>query len=115
MINKDMWYLESKKILVTEQAGFRKGNNTEDQITYLSQMIEGAFQEKKKVLTLWVDLQKAFDKVWKDGLILKLQRCGIKGKMIRWIESFLFNRRARVTMDSHYSKKIFLRHGVPEG
>jgi hypothetical protein len=37
-----------------------------------------------------------------------------KGKMVRWIESFLFIRRARVTMDSHYSKKI-LRHGVPQG
>ena len=79
------------------------------------QEIEAGFQQNKQTLATWIDLQKAFDKVWTDGLLLKLKRCGIGGNMYRWIKSYLHNRRARVTVDNAKSKKILLRHGVPQG
>ena len=63
----------------------------------------------------WIDLQKAFDKVWTDGLLMKLQRCGIAGNMLHWIRSYLHNRRARVTVNGQKGKKVLLRHGVPQG
>jgi hypothetical protein len=44
----------------------------EDQITHLSQVFEDAFQAKKVTLAVFIDLQKAFDKVWKYGLLVKL-------------------------------------------
>ena len=51
------WYLESKSIIVPEQAGFRQFYySIEDQVTYLSQEIEDAFQEQKLVLAGWIDL-----------------------------------------------------------
>ena len=64
---------------------------------------------------MWIDLQKAFDKVWTDGLIVKMQRCGIAGRMLNWTTSFLQNRRAKVNVDNYISKKFLLRHGVPQG
>ena len=109
------WYLESESFLASQQAGFRQCHSTEDQITYLSQEIEDAFQEKKHVLTAWIDLRKAFDKVWKEGLTKKLRNCKVKGKMYTWIKSYLHNRRARVQLDGLKSKKVLLRHGVPQG
>jgi hypothetical protein len=45
---------------------------TEDPIAYLAQDIENAFQDKKKTLAVFVDLTKAFDKVWEKGLLFKL-------------------------------------------
>ena len=57
-------------------------------------------------------VQKAFDKVWVDALLLKLKKCSIHGNMFRWIKSYLHNRRARVVIDNTKSKKEFLRHGV---
>ena len=66
-------------------------------------------------MAIWIDLQKAFDKVWTDGLLLKLKKCRIGGNMYKWIKSYLHNRRARVTIDSAKSKKILLGHGVPQG
>ena len=66
-----------------EQAGFRQYRSTEDQTTHLSQIIEDALQTQKVTLATFIDLQKAFVKVWKDGLLVKLLRYGIKGNMYK--------------------------------
>ena len=110
-----LWHLETGNILVPEQAGFRRFRSTEDQATYLAQEVEDAFQEKKCLLAAWIDLQKAFDKVWKDGLLVKLQRSGVANNMLQWIKGYLYNRRARVTVNGQTGKKVLLRHGVPQG
>ena len=116
IINERMqWYLESEAVLIPEQAGFRQHRSTEDQTTHLAQVIEDAFQAKKVVLASFIDLQKAFDKVWKGGLIVKMQRSGIKGNMLRWTKAYLHNRKARVLVNGHTGKKVLLRQGVPQG
>ena len=53
--------------------------------------------------------------VWTDGLLLKLKKCNITGNMFRWTKSYLNNRRARIIINNTRSKKILLRHGVPQG
>ena len=108
-------YLETENIIAPQQAGFRQFKSTEDQTTHLSQVIEDAFQAQKSVLTVFIDLQKAFDKVWTDGLLVKLLRSGIKGNMFQWTKSYLHNRRARVSVDGHCGRKVLLRQGVPQG
>ena len=108
-------YLESEGIIAPEQAGFRQYRSTEDQTTHLSQVIEDAFQAQKVTLAVFIDLQKAFDKVWKDGLLVKLLRSGIRGNMYQWTKSYLHNRRARVLVDGHCGRKVLLRQGVPQG
>ena len=113
--NRLQWYLEKEKLIAPEQAGFRQYRSTEDQTTHLTQVIEDAFQKKKVVLASFIDLQKAFDKVWKEGLKVKLQRNGISGCMKKWIESYLHNRRARVLVNGHVGRKRLLREGVPQG
>ncbi|KAK7114739.1 hypothetical protein V1264_000745 [Littorina saxatilis] len=108
-------YLESESIIVPEQAGFRQHRSTEDQTTHLSQVIEDAYQAQKVTLATFIDLQKAFDKVWKDGLLVKLLRSGVKGNMYQWTKSYLHNRKARVLVDGHCGRKVLLRQGVPQG
>nr|KAG5688037.1 hypothetical protein BaRGS_003583 [Batillaria attramentaria] len=116
MINKRlMWHLESNNLITKEQTAFRKNRCTEDQLVYLAQSIENAFQEKKKVVATFIDLSKAFDKVWKDGLLLKLLTAGIAGSMFNWIKSFLCHRTARVNLDSSLSHTVKIREGVPQG
>ena len=116
IINKRLnLYLETEKIIVTEQAGFRQYRSTEDQTTHLSQVIEDGFQAKKVTLATLIDLQKAFDKVWKDGLLAKLLQYGIKGNIYRWTKAYLQNRRARVIVDGKPSRQVLLRQGVPQG
>ena len=42
-------------------------------------------------------------------------RNGVANNMFKWIQSYLFNRRARVSLDQLSSRKILLRQGVPQG
>ena len=59
-------------ILPKEQAGFRPGKCTTDQVCLLVNDIESAFQENKKAGAVFIDLSSAYDTVWHRGLLLKL-------------------------------------------
>lgn len=65
------FHLESEKLFPLQQVGLRLCYSTKDHTTYLSQEIEDAFQDKRSVLVAWTDLKKAFEKVWKEGLLQK--------------------------------------------
>ena len=75
------WHLEKRNILIPEQAGFRHHRSTDDQVAYIAQHIKDGLQDKRRTLAVWIDLEKTFDKVWKDGLRLKLHKSGISGCM----------------------------------
>ena len=110
-----VWHLEKKGLLVPQQAGFRKNMSTEDQVAHIAQEIEDAFQAEQHTLAVWVDMAKAFDKVWHDGLRLKMLKLGVGGKMFDWISHLLANRTARVQVQGHTSRKARIQHGVPQG
>ena len=77
MVNRRLQHhLEENGLLSPLQSVCRKNRSTEDQVTLLTQDIENGFQQKMK--TLAVDLTKAFGKVWKKGLLFKLQRKSLR-------------------------------------
>ena len=82
IINKRLKsHLESNSVPALTKTGYRQFYSTEDQLALLTQDIEDASQEKKKVLAVFFDLSKAFDKVWKERLLLKLLHADAHGKM----------------------------------
>ena len=99
-------FSEEQKILSPTQTGYQKHRSTEDQLAIIAQEIETAFEEKKKVVSVFFDLTKAFDEVWREGLLLKILESGVSGRMYRWIWCFLHNRSARVKLDGHLSKSV---------
>ena len=96
---------ESNRVLSTTQTGYRKFQSTEDQLAYFAQNIEDAFQEKKKVLAVFFYLSNAFDKVWKERLLVKLLRTGVLHNMYTWTQHLLFERTGRVKLGDIFSKK----------
>ena len=68
------------------------------------------------VACLFLDFEKAFDSVWKKGLIVKLLQVGISGKFLKLIDSFLVNRKVRLHINDYVGG---LRHcldvGLPQG
>jgi hypothetical protein len=55
------------------------------------------------------------EKVWKDGLLVKLLQYDISERMYNWTKSYLYNRRARVLVDEQCGRKVLLKQGVPQG
>ena len=74
-----------------------------------------AFEEKKIVLGLFLDLSKAFDSIDHDILIHKMYHYGIRGNVLNCIMSYLSNRKQYVTIDNHNSQYNSLNVGVPQG
>lgn len=109
------WFFEKNNKFCDEQAGFRACRSTEDQVTYISQLIEDGFQEKKQTAVVWVDFEKAFDRVWHKGLLLKLLRNGVSHKMYKWIAQYLHNRKAKVSLRGKLSRAASFTQGVPQG
>ncbi|KAJ8387233.1 hypothetical protein AAFF_G00159520 [Aldrovandia affinis] len=66
--------LASNRSSTGEQAGFRRGRSTVDQVTLLTQDIEDSFSAKKKAGAIFVNLTAAYDTVWHRGLTCKLLR-----------------------------------------
>ena len=116
MVNSRLYHwLESNQILNKMQAGFRKGCRTEDQLFRFIQNTLDGFQESKTTTAVFIDLQQAYDRVWRKGLLIKMNSLGIHGKMFKWIHSFLSNRTIQTTVDNTTSSKLTLEEGLPQG
>ena len=64
---------------------------------------------------IFLDIQKAFDRVWSPLLLQRLEEAGIHGKAWRWINSFLSHRKIRVIDKSLTSNWQDIHYGVPQG
>ena len=69
-------------------------------------------REKRAV---FCDISKAFDRVWHDDLIQKLQAAGVTGEVLALFKSYLSNRRQRVVIPGATSDWTFIWAGVPQG
>ena len=90
-------FLISKNIFDPNQEGFMEGRNTIRYLNRLISGIKGDIQKKLTVICMFIDFEKAFDSVWKAGLIVKLHKLGIRGKLLELVNDFLVNR--KVTMN----------------
>ena len=68
-----------------------------------------------EVRGVFLDISKAFDKVWYDGLIYKLKRNGITGDLLRLMQSFLSERYQKVALNGQTSNWNKIKAGVPQG
>lgn len=109
------WWLESSGLITQFQAGFRRKSRTEDQLFRLTQKILDGFQKGQQTTAVFIDLQQAYDRIWRKGLLLKMQNIGIKGKMYNWVKSFLTDRLIQTQVNDTLSSKAVLEEGLPQG
>ena len=67
------------------------------------------------VRSVYLDISKAFDRVWHDGLIYKLKRCNVSGQLLFLIQSFLKDRKQRTVLNGQSSNWGDISAGVPQG
>ncbi len=108
-------HLESNKILKESQHGFRAGKSCLTNLLEFTEYISKNMDKGEPIDIIYLDFQKAFDKVPHTRLMNKIQACGVKGKVLNWIRNWLFDRRQRVCIDGNYSDWSNVVSGVPQG
>ncbi|KAI5726259.1 hypothetical protein M8J77_025912 [Diaphorina citri] len=98
-----------------EQAGFRPGRNTTDQVLSLTTYIEAGYQLKLKTSVAFIDLSAAFDTVWREGLLFKFLKTIPCMKTLKLLNNMLSNRNFRIIMGDQMSHQKKLNNGLPQG
>jgi hypothetical protein len=121
--------LESRDFFSPLQFGFRVGHTTADAINYLlstvrrvcrrdSHYTDGqgtARRHKMPCPVVFLDIKKAFDRVWHPMLLSYLHDASITGRAWRWIRAFLSRRRIRTVQLTTCSSWHTIQYGVPQG
>ena len=110
-----MGHLLENKIITDYQAAYLKGDSTSQQLLYLTNKVRMAWAKKQVAHAAFLDISAAFDKVWINGLMAKIKRIGVKGKMFELISSYLRNRKAVTVVEGFKSYEVLLLAGVPQG
>ena len=74
IFNSLYFYLSSNNLITANQSGFRPGDSCSNQLLFLVNEIHKAFEDPKslELRAVFLDISKAFDKVWHEGLLFKL-------------------------------------------
>ena len=116
IFNKLYSYLNANNLITKIQSVFRPGDSTTNQLLYLVIEIHQAVENPKslEVRAVFLDISKAFDKVWHDGLIFKLQQSGVSGSLLMFLQNDLNNRKQRVVLNGSHSSYSIIKSGVPQ-
>ena len=116
MINERLlWYLETEALLSVFQSGFRKSRSTIDHLIRLETFIREGFIKGEHVVAVFFDLEKAYDRTWKYGILKDLHEMGLRGKLPLMIKDFLSERSFKVRMGNTLSESFEQEMGVPQG
>ena len=74
-----------------------------------------SFNRGEHVVAAFLDVEKAFDNVWHNGLRLKIFQLDLPTKMTRWLSDFLVGRLIQVNVNNFFSSHINPKAGVPHG
>ena len=110
-------YLKLNNLITVNQSGFTPGDSGTNQLISLVHDIHKAFDDNRclEVRSVYLDMSKAFDKVWHEGLIHKLVQNGIDGPILNFFKSYLSNRKQRVVLNGQCSDWAPILSGVPQG
>ena len=92
-------YLIDNNLISQNQSGSKRGDSCINQLISITHDIFNSLDEGLKVRGVFLDISKAFNRVWLEGLIYKLQQNGISGELLNILVDFLNNRKQRVVLN----------------
>jgi hypothetical protein len=107
--------LRELKVIRNDQYGFKRGHSTTHALQGNVERITHGFNNNKATVTLFLDIERDFDKVWTTGTIAKLIKAKIPPHLIHLIHNYLPNRAFFVMHKNSYSSLRPIQFGVPQG
>lgn len=116
MIAKRLNYvIEKNNLLSNMQNGFRQYRSTLENLTLLDTEIKDAYLAKQYIVSLFLDIEKAFDRVPKHKILNQLGKWNINGKLPKYINAFLTDRHIRVRLGNCFSSQYKMENDIPQG
>ena len=113
--NEMFRFFLDNKLITTNQSGFKLDDSCISQLLSITHEIYKSFDDGLEVRSVFLDISKAFDKVWHEGVIFKLEQNGISGDLLNILTDFLSNRKQRVVLNDHVSTWTSVNVGVLQG
>jgi hypothetical protein len=110
-----MDHLMVNNLLNRSQHGFVFGKSCVTNLLETLDTITGALDRGFCAVAVFLDFAKAFDSVVHSFLTNKLEAYGFRGKILKWLNDFLTNRKQRVVIGSAQSNWLDVLSGVPQG
>ncbi|GFU98635.1 RNA-directed DNA polymerase from mobile element jockey [Trichonephila clavipes] len=108
-------FLETNKILIPEQHGFRPRLSTTHQLLRVVEYIKEGNNMGQCTAAVFLDIQKAFDRVWHTGLLFKLINYNIPTPLILLLNSYISNRTFTIKINRTYSQTRSISAGIAQG
>jgi hypothetical protein len=106
---------EQMGVFGQEQGGFRVDRRCPERLFVLHSMLSQRLVEKKKTLCAFVDLRKAYDRVWRDGLWKQMWEKGVRGKAWRVVREMYRGVKSAVLVEGEASDYFEVEIGVRQG
>ena len=115
MFNEMFNFSIENKLISSNQSDFKPGDSCINQLLSITHEIYKSFDVGLEVRSVFLDISKAFDKVWHDGIIYKLTQNGVSENLLNLLEDFLKERKQRVVLNEQVSTWKNINAGVPRG
>ena len=115
IFNEIFRFIIKNDLISQHQSGFKPGDPCINQLLSITHEIYQLFDQGFDVRSVFLDICKAFDKVWHDGIIFKMKQNGISGNVLNLLSNFLRNRNQRVVLNGQTSSWADVNAGVPQG
>jgi hypothetical protein len=110
-------YLEERRLIDDHQNGFRPYRGTVDNIFVLSEVLRCRARQRDATYVAFLDVKKAYDKLWRDGLWNTLWELGVRGRMWRILKNLYSGVQSAVKVDlfrtQYFDVETGLRQGCP--
>ena len=107
-------YLESSSLIKEAQSGFRKTRSTTDHLVGFETFVRG-FLNGKHVVSIFFNLEDAYDITWKYGIMNDLHDMDLRGCLPLFIQNFLSEGKFQVRVGTSLSDFYDRETGVPQG
>ena len=108
-------WLEQIGALDAYQSAYRENENiTQLMLNFLLDVYQG-FKAHENTIAIFIDLEGAFDGVWREGVVYRLFESGLRGNLLHYIDSYLHNRMSRNIVNDYVSDWVTTGIGVPQG
>ena len=107
--------MESNDLITNFKCGFRSKRSTVDHLVHFETFVREAFIKKEHLTSVFFDLEKAYNTIWKYGIVRDLNDFGLKVRLPHFIDNFLSNRNFKVRVGTTPSDLQGQKEGVPQG